>query len=79
MRSRCLDGLMGALVLRWVGEALLDAACRDRAFRCVGRLPTTVAVGLGFDLQLVDSLPVEAHDQQLDYVVTETRFIPCRT
>jgi 5-formyltetrahydrofolate cyclo-ligase len=43
-----------------------------------GRPPTTVAVGLGFDLQLVDSLPVEEHDQQLDCVVTETRFIPCR-
>ncbi len=37
-----------------------------------------VSVGLCFDFQLCDSLPVEAHDEQLDYVVTETQFIPCR-
>ncbi len=38
----------------------------------------TVTVGLGFDFQLVQSLPVEDHDQQLDYIVTDVQFIPCR-
>ncbi len=37
----------------------------------------TVSVGLCFDFQLCDRLPVEAHDQRLDYLVTETQFIPC--
>jgi len=36
-----------------------------------------ILVGLAFDLQIVDELPAEKHDQQLDYIVTETRFIPC--
>jgi len=38
---------------------------------------TTASVGLCFDFQLCDRLPVEAHDQRLDYLVTETQFIPC--
>ena len=37
----------------------------------------TISVGLCFNLQLHDSLPIEAHDQALDYIATETRFIPC--
>ena len=36
-----------------------------------------ILVGLAFDLQIVDALPAEEHDQQLDYIVTETRLIPC--
>lgn len=40
--------------------------------------PQTISVGLCYDFQLCDVLPVEAHDQQLDYVATETRLIPCR-
>jgi 5-formyltetrahydrofolate cyclo-ligase len=39
--------------------------------------PTTVSVGLGYDFQLCEQLPVEDHDQQLDYIVTETQLIPC--
>ena len=38
---------------------------------------STVSVGLCYDFQLCDSLPVEEHDQQLDYVATETQLIPC--
>ncbi len=44
-----------------------------------GRPATTIAAGLCFDFQLVSQLPIEEHDQQLDYVVTETKSIPCRT
>lgn len=28
---------------------------------------------LAFDCQIVDSLPIEAHDQQLDMIITETK------
>jgi 5-formyltetrahydrofolate cyclo-ligase len=31
-----------------------------------------VAIGLGFAVQEVESVPVEAHDQRLDFVLTET-------
>jgi 5-formyltetrahydrofolate cyclo-ligase len=34
--------------------------------------PTALRIGLGFDCQLVDSVPRDAHDAQLHYVVTET-------
>ena len=30
-----------------------------------------VAIGLGFSVQEVDSIPIEAHDQRLDFVLTE--------
>ncbi len=39
-----------------------------------GRMTT---VGLCFELQLCDELPVEDHDQRLDFLVTELRTIPC--
>lgn len=32
-----------------------------------------VVCALAFDCQVVDELPLEAHDQQLDLIVTETR------
>ena len=42
-----------------------------------GRSTATVVVGLCFEIQLCNLLPAEAHDQALDYITTETRFIPC--
>ena len=42
-----------------------------------GKSAATVAIGLCFEMQLCDLLPTEAHDQVLDYIATETRFIPC--
>ena len=36
--------------------------------------PDTVPVGLGWDCQCLDSLPVEPHDRQLRAVITPTRF-----
>ena len=44
-----------------------------------GRPAGTIAVGLCFEMQLSDSLPTEDHDQALDFIATETRFIPCHT
>ncbi len=37
----------------------------------------TISVGLCFKIQLCDLLPTEQHDQALDYIATETEFIPC--
>lgn len=36
--------------------------------------PDTIRIGLGWDCQLVESLPVEPHDVPLHAVVTPTRF-----
>jgi len=42
-----------------------------------GRYPRPVAIGLAFDEQIVDELPLEAHDQRMNFVVTQTRLIDC--
>lgn len=36
--------------------------------------PATVSVGLAWDVQLVEELPVDPHDQSLCAIVTPTRF-----
>ena len=33
-----------------------------------------VTIGIAFDLQIFDEVPKEAHDAQLDYIVTESRI-----
>ncbi|TNE35307.1 MAG: 5-formyltetrahydrofolate cyclo-ligase [Alphaproteobacteria bacterium] len=42
--------------------------------RWLGQHPGTIAIGLAWDCQLVDSLPTEPHDRKLSAVVTPTRF-----
>ncbi|MCX5865360.1 MAG: 5-formyltetrahydrofolate cyclo-ligase [Deltaproteobacteria bacterium] len=37
--------------------------------------PQALRIGLAFDLQVVAAVPLESHDQQLDYLITETRTI----
>lgn len=37
----------------------------------------TVAAGLSFEMQFSPLLPAEEHDRPLDFIATETRFIPC--
>ncbi len=36
--------------------------------------PDTIAIGMAWDVQQVDELPVEAHDMPLSAIVTPTRF-----
>jgi len=36
--------------------------------------PEARAIGLGWDCQLVDNLPIEAHDHPMDAIVTPTRL-----
>jgi len=43
----------------------------------VAKASTASAVGLCYDFQLCDRLPVEPHDQRLDFIVTETQIFPC--
>ena len=44
----------------------------DRSLRGLRNLGTVTTIGLAFDLQKVDSVPHEAHDQRLDYIITPT-------
>lgn len=39
--------------------------------------PGALRVGLAFELQVVDTVPVEPHDQFMDFVVTEENFYDC--
>ena len=36
--------------------------------------PDTVSIGLAWDAQLVDTMPLQEHDRGLSAVVTPTRF-----
>jgi 5-formyltetrahydrofolate cyclo-ligase len=40
--------------------------------------PGAARVGLAFELQMVDKVPVEPHDQFMDFVVTEENLYDCR-
>lgn len=37
--------------------------------------PQALRIGLAYDLQVIAAVPLETHDQPLDYLVTETRAI----
>lgn len=37
--------------------------------------PKTIRIGLAYELQLVDRLPRESHDQTLDFIVTEDQVM----
>ena len=37
--------------------------------------PQALRIGLAYDLQVVEAVPLKSHDQQLDYLITETRTI----
>jgi 5-formyltetrahydrofolate cyclo-ligase len=41
-----------------------------------GVRPDCVTIGVGFDAQLLDALPVEPHDVRLDLIVTESGAVP---
>ncbi|MBP9682118.1 MAG: 5-formyltetrahydrofolate cyclo-ligase [Bacteriovorax sp.] len=37
-----------------------------------------IKIGVGFSLQILESLPTEEHDVKLDYIVTEEKIIKCK-
>ena len=43
-----------------------------------GAAPQALRIGLAFDLQVVETVPLESHDQSLDYLITESRTIHLR-
>jgi 5-formyltetrahydrofolate cyclo-ligase len=47
----------------------------DRTLRLVGR--RGLCVGMAYELQLIDHVPVQPWDQKVDYVITESRVIDC--
>lgn len=40
--------------------------------------PNCTTIGVGFDQQIVEALPTEAHDVGLDFVVTDGGMVPAR-
>ena len=40
--------------------------------------PQARRIALCFDCQLADGIPMEVHDQRVEAIITETRFIDCR-
>lgn len=42
--------------------------------RWLAEHPPALAIGLAWDVQLCETLPIEAHDQRLDAVITPTRI-----
>ncbi|MDZ4362557.1 5-formyltetrahydrofolate cyclo-ligase [Brevundimonas sp.] len=50
----------------------------DRTLAQLRRNTAVLAIGLAYAGQCLDSLPIEAHDQGLDGILTETGYIPAR-
>jgi 5-formyltetrahydrofolate cyclo-ligase len=51
----------------------------DRTFEQLRAVKPFVAVGLAFDVQEIEAIPMQPHDVALDYVLTETRIIDFRS
>lgn len=47
----------------------------DRALAALRALKPTIAVGLAWDVQVLDTLPADSWDQRLDAVITPTRTL----
>jgi len=41
--------------------------------------PQALRIALCFDCQLAEKIPMEVHDQRVEAIITETRFIDCRS
>ena len=41
--------------------------------------PDALRIGFAFELQMVDKVPIEPHDQFMDFVVTEENLYDCRS
>lgn len=49
----------------------------DRTLEVLRRRKTIVAIGVGFDAQQVARVPMQSHDQKMDWIVTPTQAIQC--
>lgn len=46
--------------------------------RLLSQIPQTSRIALAFELQVVDKIPLQDHDEILDYIITEERIIQGR-
>jgi 5-formyltetrahydrofolate cyclo-ligase len=51
----------------------------DRTFAQLRAVKPFVAIGIAFDTQEIEAIPMQPHDVALDYVLTETRTIDFRS
>jgi 5-formyltetrahydrofolate cyclo-ligase len=51
----------------------------DRTFAQLRAIKPFIAVGVAFDTQEIEAIPMQPHDVALDYVLTETRTIDFRS
>ena len=47
----------------------------DRAIKSLRKKKKTIAIGLAFDFQELNSIPISSYDQKLDYVVTNKNIL----
>ena len=47
----------------------------DRAIECLRRDGPILVIGLAFDVQVVEDLPIDDWDQAMDIVVSEARVV----
>ena len=47
----------------------------DKTLCKIRKLKKIFVIGLGYDKQFVNKLPVEDHDQKLDFIMTEKRIL----
>jgi 5-formyltetrahydrofolate cyclo-ligase len=50
----------------------------DRTLTQLRRLKHVVAIGIGYAMQEIETVPVQPHDVALDYVLTEASTFDCR-
>ncbi len=51
----------------------------DRTLGALRAMKPVLAVGVAYSTQEVPAIPEEPHDQRLDFVLTESEWIDCRT
>lgn len=51
----------------------------DRSLALLRQGGAVLTVGLAFDVQEIAAVPMQPHDVALDYVLTETRLLDCRS
>ncbi len=49
----------------------------DRTLKMLRQKKDILAIGVGFSSQEVDKLPINKHDEQLDFIATEKEVIKC--
>lgn len=46
--------------------------------RFLSKIPNTPTIAIGFDIQIVEDLPVDSYDIAVDYIYTEKNIINCK-